>query len=102
MKELANRIVIDPHIHVGKPIIKGTRVPASLIIGKLASGMSFEAIMQEYDLERADILAALQYAANLLTAQELVDTDNVLTPTEAALVKKGEAQLRQGKGIRWK
>lgn len=102
MKEIADRIVVDEHTRFGKPTIKGTRVPVALIIRKLASDMSFEEIMQEYDLERADILAALQYAAHLLDTQERVDADAVLTPTEAALVKKGEAQLQQGRGIRWK
>lgn len=102
MKEIADRIVVDEHTRFGKPTIKGTRVPVALIIGKLASDMSFEMIMQEYDLKRADILAALQYAAHLLDTQELVDADDILTTTEAALVKNGEAQLRQGKGIDWK
>ena len=45
-----NRIVIDPAICHGKPVIRGTRMPVSLVVGSLAGGMSFEQLRQEYDL----------------------------------------------------
>ena len=60
MKEIAPKIVIDPKIRFGKPVIKGTRVPVDLIIGKIAGGMTIEAVAKEYDLKRKDILAALR------------------------------------------
>ena len=63
MKEIMDRIVLDEKIRFGKPVIKGTRVPVELVVGKLAGGMTFEEVMSEYDLSREDILAALTYAA---------------------------------------
>jgi uncharacterized protein (DUF433 family) len=42
MKEIIPRIVIDPKIRFGKPVIKGTRVPVDLILGKIAGGMTIE------------------------------------------------------------
>jgi uncharacterized protein (DUF433 family) len=60
-----NRIVIDPGICHGKPVIRGTRVPVSLIVGSLAGGMSFEQLQQEYDLTVEDIRAALKFVGEL-------------------------------------
>jgi uncharacterized protein (DUF433 family) len=62
-KEIAPRIVVDEEVRFGKPVIKGTRVPVELVVGKLAGGMTFEEVMKEYDLTKRDILAALDYAA---------------------------------------
>ncbi len=60
-----NRIVIDPAICHGKPVIRGTRMPVSLVIGSLAGGMTFEELGREYDLTTEDIRAALKFAAGL-------------------------------------
>ena len=57
-----NRIVIDPEIQHGKPVIKGTRIPVTRIIGGLAGGMTKEEIIQEYEISEEDIRAALLYA----------------------------------------
>ena len=64
------RIIIDPEIQHGKPVIKGTRVPITRIIGGLASGMSIEEIISEYDVIEEDIRAALQYAGELVELEE--------------------------------
>ena len=64
--EIANRIIVDDKVRFGRPIIKGTRVPVDLIIGKLAGGMTYDEIMSEYELTKEDILAALDYAATPL------------------------------------
>jgi len=69
--EIAPRITIDEKIRFGKPVIKGTRVPVDLVIGKLAGGMTYEEVMSEYDLSREDILAALDYAAKHLSDEEV-------------------------------
>jgi uncharacterized protein (DUF433 family) len=53
------RIVIDPKICHGKPVIRGTRMPVALVVGSLAGGMSFEEVQREYDLGIGDIRAAL-------------------------------------------
>jgi uncharacterized protein (DUF433 family) len=63
---MSDRIVIDPDIQHGKPVIRGTRVPISRIIGGLAGGMTYLEIMQEYDVTQEDISAALGYAAELI------------------------------------
>ncbi|ACK80648.1 DUF433 domain-containing protein [Acidithiobacillus ferrooxidans] len=63
---LDKRITIDPSICHGKPCIRGLRYPIEDILEWLASGMSIEEILADYeDLERADILASLDYAARL-------------------------------------
>jgi uncharacterized protein (DUF433 family) len=64
------RIVIDPEIQHGKPVIRGTRVPVTRIIGGLAGGMTKEEIMREYEVTEEDILAALSYASDLIEAEE--------------------------------
>jgi uncharacterized protein (DUF433 family) len=69
--EIAPRISIDEKVRFGKAVIKGTRVPVDLIIGKLAGGMTYEEVMSEYDLTREDILAALDYAAKHLSGEEV-------------------------------
>ena len=60
------RIVIDPAIAHGRPVIRGTRVPVSIVVGSLAGGMTFEEIEREYDLTAADIRAALKFASELV------------------------------------
>ncbi|MEW6089080.1 MAG: DUF433 domain-containing protein [bacterium] len=64
------RIIIDPDIQHGKPVIKGTRVPIARIIGGFAGGMSEKEIMQEYEVSREDIRAALTYAGELIEEEE--------------------------------
>jgi uncharacterized protein (DUF433 family) len=56
------RIVIDPEVQHGKLVIRGTRVPITRIVGGLASGMTKEEIMREYEVTEEDIWAALSYA----------------------------------------
>lgn len=60
------RVVIDPAICHGKPVVEGTRIPVSLIVGSLAGGMSEEAMNREYDLSREQIRAALKFAGELV------------------------------------
>ena len=69
--EIAHRIVVDEKIRFGKPVIKGSRVPVDLIIGKLAGGMTYDEVISEYDLTKEDILAALDYASKHLSGEEV-------------------------------
>ncbi len=71
MLQIAPRIVVDEKVRFGKPVIEGTRVPVDLVLGKLAGGMTMEAVAEEYDLARDDILAALAYAARSVAAEEI-------------------------------
>jgi uncharacterized protein (DUF433 family) len=66
------RVVIDPKIRHGKPIIEGTRVPVQIILGGLAGGMTYDEVMAEYDLTQEDILAALEYAAAMIDVEEVL------------------------------
>jgi len=59
------RIVLDPRIQHGRPVIRGTRVPVTVIVGSLAGGMSFAEIEQEYGVSTEDIRAALRYVNDL-------------------------------------
>ena len=65
-----DRIIIDPDIQHGKPVIKGTRVPITRIIGGLAGGMTEEELMREYEVNNEDIRAALIYAGELIEEEE--------------------------------
>jgi uncharacterized protein (DUF433 family) len=88
MKQIAPRIVVDARIHFGKPVIRGTRVPVTLVVGKLAAGMTTEQVMGEYGLTKRDVLAALQYAAKLVTAE---------AQRQAILERVRVGQLSQGR-----
>jgi len=67
---MKDRIIIDPEIQHGKPVIRGTRVPVARIIGGLAGGMTIEEIIREYEVSEEDIRAALTYASELIEQEE--------------------------------
>ncbi len=66
-----DRVIIDPEIAHGRPIIKGTRVPVEIILGSLAGGMEIKEVAEEYGLKREDVLAALGYAAKIIAREEI-------------------------------
>lgn len=66
MTVIAPRIAADPQVHSGKPVIEGTRVPVSVVVGAVAAGDSIEEVAREYDVTPEDVRAALGYAAKLL------------------------------------
>jgi uncharacterized protein (DUF433 family) len=69
---LRERIVVDPAVMVGKPVIRGTRIPVELIVRMLAQGVSDVEIRREYPrLEAEDLLAALAYAASVLALEDV-------------------------------
>lgn len=58
------RITVDPHILVGKPIIKGTRISVEFVMDLLGRGWSIEQVLQEYDhLKPEDLQACHAYAS---------------------------------------
>jgi len=65
-----DRIVIDPAIQHGKPVLRGTRVPVARILGGLAGGMTPTNVCQEYDISEDDLRAVLAYAATLIEADQ--------------------------------
>jgi uncharacterized protein (DUF433 family) len=65
-----DRIVIDPQICHGKPVIRGTRTPVAIVVGSLAGGMTSEQVQREYDLTPSDIQAALAFAAQRVEEEQ--------------------------------
>ncbi len=60
---LLDRIELNPRVCNGKPVIKGTRIPVSVIIEQIAEGESWDAVLAGYpELKKEDSQAALQYA----------------------------------------
>ena len=69
---LSNRIALDPAVMVGKPVIRGTRIPVELILKMLAQGVTEEEILREYPrLQSQDVRAALAYAARVLAQEDI-------------------------------
>jgi uncharacterized protein (DUF433 family) len=66
------RIVIDPDILVGKPVVKGTRLSVDFLLGLLAQGWGEAEILRNYPgLEREDLLASWAYAAEALAEERV-------------------------------
>lgn len=76
MRALLERITIDANICHGKACIRHMRWPVEIIIDLIASGMSFEDILEDHpELEREDILAALAYAKITLSGKSLPENN---------------------------
>jgi len=73
LSEAEDRIVVNPKVMGGKPIIKGTRIPVYFILELLSNGWSIDDILREYPhLSREDVLAAIKYAAKVLREKVIV------------------------------
>ncbi|MCX6026220.1 MAG: DUF433 domain-containing protein [Chloroflexi bacterium] len=67
-----DRVVIDPAILVGKPVVRGSRLAVEFIVDLLAQGWSQEDILRNYPgLTHEDIAACLAYASSLLKAEKV-------------------------------
>lgn len=67
MKDLLGKIIVDPKIMVGKPVIKGTRITVQQILGLLAQGATIEEILSEFPhILREDVYACLLFAQQAL------------------------------------
>jgi len=70
-------IVIDPGILVGKPVIKGTRIPVSLILNLLGNGYDIPRICEAYpDLSAGDVKSALEYSEARINREEVRPFDH--------------------------
>lgn len=68
------RITVDPRVMVGKPVIRGTRIPVELLLRKLAEGATNEDLLDAYPhLTLPDIQAAIAYAADAVALEETLD-----------------------------
>lgn len=71
-ENLHERIVTNPKIMAGKPIIRGTRIAVDGIIRLLAQGLTVEEILKDYPhLTKEDIAAALSYAAEVMRGENV-------------------------------
>ena len=67
-----DRIIVDPKILVGKPVIKGTRLAVEFIVDLMAQGWPENEIMRNYPgITHDDITACLNYAASILKAEKI-------------------------------
>ena len=65
---MKSRIVQDPSVMCGKPVVRGTRIPVELILRKFSQGISEDAILASYPhLTRADLRAAVRFAADFVS-----------------------------------
>ncbi len=72
MKDLLNRITINPEVCHGKPTIRGLRYPVENMLELLASGMTIDELMEDYpDLEREDFLACISYASKAIQIKSI-------------------------------
>jgi uncharacterized protein (DUF433 family) len=67
------RIEIDPNVHFGKPCVAGTRIPVQYVLELVREGISFEEIIRDHypDLVIDDIQACIQYAMDILAAEDI-------------------------------
>ena len=69
---LEDRIVINPEVLVGKPVIKGTRIAVEFILELLSNGWEDKKILENYpQLKREDIYAVLHYATQILKEEKI-------------------------------
>jgi uncharacterized protein (DUF433 family) len=67
-------VEVNPKIMQGKPVIKGTRIPVSLVLSYLAGGMTVDEILAEYPhLSREAILACIAFAHDVIEAEEVIE-----------------------------
>lgn len=70
---VTDRIEVNPKIMMGKPVIRGTRIPVELIVRKISEGASDKELLDAYPkLSKEDIHAALRYAADTIAHEEVV------------------------------
>ena len=70
-ESFGGRIVADPDIRHGRPVIAGTRLPVETILGSLAGGMTIDEVCKEYDIDREDVFAVLEYARESVAGEEI-------------------------------
>jgi uncharacterized protein (DUF433 family) len=83
--EIAKGITTDPAVMVGKPVIKGTRMPVELVLAKLAADLRLEEFFLDYpEITPDQISACLRYASKLVQDQDRAPNRTALAdPTPA-------------------
>jgi len=74
-----NRIETHPKVLSGKPVIKGTRIPVSLVLNLLAQGYEVKDVLEAYpELTKADVRAAIAFGAKLADYEEIALLDEAV------------------------
>jgi uncharacterized protein (DUF433 family) len=70
---MKKRISVNPAIHFGKPCVAGTRIPVQNVLELVREGISFAEIIRSYypDLEPEDVRACVQYAIDVVAAEDI-------------------------------
>ncbi len=72
-KALFRKIVGNPRVMGGKPVIRGTRIPIDAIVKRFAESMAVENVLEDYpELTKEDIYAALEYSAQLVKGEKIM------------------------------
>ena len=79
---ITDRIDVNPRIMLGKPVIRGTRIPVELLLRKMSEGATEVELLDAYPgLTPADIKAAVGYAADTLAHEETILTTPAGVPS---------------------
>jgi uncharacterized protein (DUF433 family) len=74
---IADKIEINPKLMMGKPVIRGTRIPVELILRKLSEGATEKHLLDAYPrLKAADIQAAMAYGADSVAHEEILTKEH--------------------------
>jgi uncharacterized protein (DUF433 family) len=70
---MKDRIAVNPQIHFGKPCVAGARIPVQSVLELVREGISFAEIIRDYypDLEPDDVRACIQYAIEVVAAEDI-------------------------------
>lgn len=70
---MKDRIAVNPGVHFGKPCVSGTRIPVQSVLELVREGLSFAEIIGDYypDLELDDVRACIQYAIDVVAAEDI-------------------------------
>lgn len=80
--EIYPGITVDTQVIHGRPAIRGTRIPVSLVLGQLAGGATYGELEREYGLTLEQVQAALGYAAQLVASETIYAVANDGVPGE--------------------
>jgi uncharacterized protein (DUF433 family) len=84
-KDIADRITVDPDVMVGKPVVKGTRIPVELVLAQLAYSPDLSELFAAYPLLTVeDVKAFLAYASQLVAARHYARRTRKQATTRAA------------------
>ena len=77
-----DRIIIDPNIMVGKPVVRGTRIPVELVLKRLSQDLTLESLFASYPrLTEEDVKACLEYAHSVVEGESVFPVPKMASST---------------------